>query len=136
LVRLKERIQAARAAIESDPYRRIEVGVSMRDGTRLAVDVYLPPAELLPAPTLTTPHTGYDKSQVANAITARYWNERGYVFVIADARGRGKSEGARDASNGWGLGQDGYDLVEWIADQPWSNGSVGGTGLSWTRPPR
>ena len=58
----------------------------------------------------------------------------GYVFVALDVRGRGKSEGEwRAFVND---GPDGHDAVEWIAEQPWCNGKVGTTGLSykgWTQ---
>src|SRR4030042_745079 len=58
-----------------------------------------------------------------------YLVSRGYAHVIVDCRGTGTSEGvfgfhAADAP-------DLYDLVEWIAAQPWCNGNVGTIGISW-----
>ena len=55
-----------------------------------------------------------------------YFVPRGYVQVIPDIRGVGKSEG--DITFDWG--KDGYDLIEWIAEQPWCNGNVGMIGMS------
>jgi len=49
---------------------------------------------------------------------------RGYVFVIAYVRGRGRSGGDKEDDLGLQVGRDGYDVVEWIAKQPWSNGRV------------
>jgi len=55
----------------------------------------------------------------------------GYVFVRAEARGAGASEGVRVADFTPREAQDGADLVDWIARQPWSNGKVGMTGGSY-----
>jgi uncharacterized protein len=59
-----------------------------------------------------------------------FWCAHGYAVVNADPRGVGYSEG--DIAF-WGAqeARDGYDLVEWVAQQPWSNGKVGLTGNSW-----
>jgi predicted acyl esterase len=53
---------------------------------------------------------------------------RGYVHIIADHRGSGKSEGEFGPKTS--IGQDGYDLVEWVAKQPWCDGNVGMMGYS------
>ncbi len=49
---------------------------------------------------------------------------RGYVFVLAYVRGRGRSGGVKSDDLGLQVGRDGHDLVEWIARQPWSDGHV------------
>lgn len=58
------------------------------------------------------------------------YQERGYAYVAVDVRGRGKSEGE------WRAfvhdGADGYDIVEWVAAQPWCTTRVGATGLSYS----
>jgi len=114
-----------------------DVMVPMRDGTRLAVDLYFPAkdgvliAGKFPAILDRTP---YDK--VPRAIVSgnfpEYLVKRGYVFVFVDERGHGSSEGEFDiyAQCGHG-GEDGYDLVEWIAKQPFCNGVVVGSGYSY-----
>jgi putative CocE/NonD family hydrolase len=114
-----------------------DVMVSMRDGTRLAVDLYFPAKDgVLVAGTFPAilDRTPYDK--VPRAIVSgnfpEYLVKRGYVFVFADERGHGGSEGEFDIYSQCGHGgKDGYDLVEWIAKQPFSNGVVLGSGYSY-----
>jgi len=120
--------------------------VTMRDGIRLYVDVYRPKARgKFPA---LLSFSGYGKDQQKLPTDAVwqpsdyvrgtgghecgeqwYFVPRGYVQVIPDIRGVGKSEGdAADYEKANRL--DGYDLVEWIAKQPWCNGNVGMIGVS------
>ncbi|MFH1268725.1 MAG: CocE/NonD family hydrolase, partial [Planctomycetota bacterium] len=105
--------------------------VAMRDGARLVVDIFRPDAEgRFPAVLCQTP---YNKTGLATR--AKWFAERGYVVVNSDSRGRFESEGDWDPFSPLHK-TDGYDLVEWIARQPWSNGRVGTYGLSymgWTQ---
>ena len=105
--------------------------VTMRDGVRLSVDVYRPAgAERFPGVLTITP---YDNTGPRER--ARWFARRGYVAVLADSRGRYDSEGEWDPFIVEHK-TDGYDLVEWIAGQPWCNGSVGmvgGSYLGWTQ---
>lgn len=105
-----------------------EMGIPMRDGIELAADVYFPNADGTPAPAILT-MTPYDKSGGLVTDEARFYQEQGYVFVVVDCRGRGKSEGEWRAMVNDGA--DGHDAVEWIASQPWCTGKVGTTGLSY-----
>lgn len=103
--------------------------VPMRDGVKLATDIYVPEGDnKYPAIFIRTP---YGRGGVeAFAIQA---NLRGYAFISQDFRGRGDSEGDDYPvflHGGWGKHQDGYDAVEWIAAQEWCNGKVGGVGMS------
>jgi uncharacterized protein len=107
--------------------------VPMRDGVEIAVDVYLPDtADPVPAILTQTP---YDRANGAwSGRTPRYV-KRGYAYVISDVRGRYSSGGEWDPFGAWHK-TDGYDLVEWIAKQPWCSGKVGTLGLSymgWTQ---
>ena len=107
------------------------VMIPTRDGTRLATDIWRPTRngapvnEKFPVLLLRTP---YDKN--ARAPQAPYFAERGYVVALQDIRGRYKSEGVfmkvqpKDAT-------DGYDTIEWLAKQSYSNGSVGMWGTSF-----
>ncbi|NLY02603.1 MAG: CocE/NonD family hydrolase [Rhodopirellula sp.] len=98
----------------------------MRDGVELVIDVFRPRAEgKFPAILQQTP---YNKS--GQAARARRFAARGYVVVNADSRGRFHSGGQWDPFSPLHK-QDGYDLVEWIAAQPWCNGNVGTYGLSY-----
>jgi predicted acyl esterase len=110
------------------PAKRTEWVVA-RDGTRLATDVYLPSGSgPFPAVLARTP---YDKNGLAGIAGAA--TRRGYALVAQDTRGRFASQGDNLPFEGddWTPGrQDGYDTVEWIARQPWSNGKVGTWGGS------
>ena len=108
-----------------------DVMVGMRDGVRLATDMYFPAidgervAEELPAVLMRTP---YDKSAWGTDYI-RFFAAHGYVSVMQDCRGRGNSEGIffpfRDDP------EDGYDTIEWLADHPACNGKVGMHGPSY-----
>jgi predicted acyl esterase len=103
--------------------------VSMRDGVKLATDVYLPDGKgPWPAILFRTPY-GKGTAQ-GQAMMA---NQRGYAFVSQDIRGRFGSEGVDYpvfGHDGWGKNQDGYDTVEWAAVQKWCDGKVGTVGAS------
>ncbi len=104
--------------------------VPMRDGVRMATDVYRPArdGEALPGqfPTLLS-RTPYGKN--GSDQTARFLASHGYAVVIQDTRGRFESEGTFYIYVH--EGHDGYDAVEWAAAQPWSNGDVGTFGGSY-----
>ena len=110
--------------------RERNVMVPMRDGVRLATDIYRPDA---PGrfPVLVT-RGPYGKDTYADNQEHSIWffPQRGYVVVSQDCRARFDSEGDyydplfQEA-------HDGYDTVEWAARQSWSNGRVGTTGQSY-----
>lgn len=104
----------------------LNVQAPMRDGVRLMADVFRPKSEgAFPAILQITP---YNKS--GQAGRARRFAARGYVVVNVDSRGRFESEGEWDPFSPIHK-TDGYDLVEWIARQPWCSGKVGTYGLSY-----
>ena len=104
----------------------------MRDGVSLATDVYFPSVSGRRAEgafPVILERTPYDKASARNVTKGKYFARRGYVCAIQDVRGRFESEGewyafAKEAP-------DGYDTVEWIGGQPWSNGKVGTMGDSY-----
>ncbi|HEY6293906.1 MAG TPA: CocE/NonD family hydrolase [Terriglobia bacterium] len=107
--------------------------VSMRDGVKLATDVYRPArgGALVPGkyPVLVS-RTPYGKDPAPDSENAAYrFAQLGYGVVVQDCRGRYNSQGTFyiDINEG----QDGYDTVEWAAEQPWSNGKVGTYGGSY-----
>ena len=108
------------------------VMVPMRDGVRLATDIYLPALGGQPASgkfPVILERTPYDKAGSGNVTNGTYYARRGYVCAIQDVRGRFVSEGewypfAKEAP-------DGYDTVEWLAAQEWSDGQVGTMGASY-----
>jgi putative CocE/NonD family hydrolase len=107
------------------------VMVPMRDGVRLATDVYRPAqdGEAVDGkfPVILT-RTPYNKASDAEAL-AKMFVPFGYILVIQDVRGRYRSEGAwrpiRDDPN------DGFDTAQWIGGQAWSNQSIGTIGTSY-----
>ena len=122
----------------------------MRDGIRLASDIYRPDAPgrfpallaygpygkelqalVLSFPPQTRPSPLWDGCIEAGDTT--YIVSRGYGHIIVDKRGTGKSEG--ECCGVYGVdgleGKDCYDLVEWIAGQPWCDGNVGMVGISY-----
>lgn len=101
-----------------------EYMVEMRDGTKLATSVYLPSGNG-PFPTVLA-RTPYNKASGAQSHP-RYTDE-GFAYVIQDQRGMDRSEGTYVPYEN--ELHDGYDTVEWVALQPWSNGRVGMTGSS------
>lgn len=109
----------------------LDESAAMRDGVALKLDLFRPKAEgRFPAILLITP---YGKS--GQAARARRFAPRGYAVVNVDSRGRFESGGEWDPFSPLHK-QDGYDLVEWIAKQPWCDGNVGMYGLSymgWTQ---
>jgi predicted acyl esterase len=100
--------------------------VAMRDGVKLATDVYLP-AGNGPWPVILT-RTPYNKVSMLGAGRPSFWTAKGYAIVVQDCRGRFASEGKYLPFMDDHL--DGYDTVEWIAKQSWSNGKVGMMGAS------
>ena len=104
----------------------------MRDGVKLATEVYLPPGEgPFPVILQRTPYNRRSPSPGSNcdAAIGRYFAERGYATLNQDTRGRYRSEGEFDAMRQ--EARDGHDAVEWAAAQPWSNGKVGMVGGSY-----
>lgn len=104
--------------------------IPMRDGVRLSAFIYLPPGEG-PWPVLLEQRYASGTNR-ANAEHFAKLAKRGYVLVLANFRGSQLSEGEWRGyrSLAWGERKDGYDLVEWLATQPWSNGKVGTFGTS------
>jgi uncharacterized protein len=122
-----------------------DVMVSMRDGVRLATDIYHPARNGRPVPgrfPVILERTPYGKTVVSRselsvkepdaksrADVARFFVSRGYVVIYQDCRGRYGSEGefVKYLSDG----HDGYDACAWIVRQPWCNGKIGTMGLSY-----
>jgi predicted acyl esterase len=101
---------------------------TMRDGVRLATTVYVPDSEQSgagPWPCVLS-RTPYGQGGLLPFSTQ--YNRRGFVFVTQDCRGKGRSEGKYEPFRTDHV--DGYDTIEWIAAQTWSNGKVGMLGAS------
>ncbi|HWP87641.1 MAG TPA: CocE/NonD family hydrolase, partial [Burkholderiales bacterium] len=126
------------AAGEYDFVVARDVMVAMRDGVKLATDIYRPArkgmAEAGKFPVILE-RTPYGKAQVSRSEidagmtasrprpeVAAWFVRHGYVVVYQDCRGRYKSEGefVKYLSDG----EDGYDTVAWLTKQPWCNGKI------------
>ncbi len=128
--------RAIEAELQSIAIVERKLMIPMRDGTRIASDVYRPKdtSKKYPVIFVRTPYN-FNYWDVRNGVPRDLTNEltavkRGYAFVQMNERGRFFSEGNYDI-----LGPpltDGVDELEWISKQPWSNGKVGTIGCSST----
>jgi predicted acyl esterase len=115
-----------------------DVLIRVRDGLKMAARIYRPDGAG-PFPTLfaTSPYRYDNNSLPAQPMflwretgPIEWYVEQGYAYVHADVRGTGFSEGEFEFL-GHREQHDLYDIIEWIAAQPWSNGKVGGIGQSY-----
>ncbi|MGW8811542.1 CocE/NonD family hydrolase [Gordonia terrae] len=137
-----------------------DIPITLRDGVVIYTDVLRPAAQETALPAIvswssygkslpTEPPWGVPRENFSGlgkfeGADAAYWLNHGYALVNPDIRGAGKSAGDIQY---WGSvdSHDGYDVVEWVAEQPWSNSKVALYGASWlaiaqwgiaaTRPP-
>ena len=95
------------------------VKIPVRDGVKLNATVFTPHAQKEPLPVIFT-FTPY----IGDSYTDRavYFAKHGYVYALVDVRGRGNSGGEFEPFVN--EGRDGYDVVEWLAKQPYCNGKV------------
>ena len=119
-----------------------DIYVPVRDGVRIAIDIFRPDARgKFPA---LLAMSGYGKDEVELLLPPQPLNRsavwdgnieagdfkdvvsRGYVHIIGDVRGTGHSEGEFPGPDG----KDCYDIIEWIAQQPWCDGNVSMIGYS------
>ena len=115
---------APAGAEEVGPGYDIEMSrmIPMRDGVQLEAWIFRPSHLKAKAPAVLT-LTQYDIDDGRRGNVAAY-TRRGYVFVQVYVRGRGRSGGVKSDNLGLQVGRDGYDVVEWIAAQSWSDGRV------------
>lgn len=130
-------------------YKSIEIHtkyLTMRDGTKIAIDIYLPEnlEEGTKLPCLVrqtrywrSPKINFPFSLFTNGLIGRAGKmintcvEHGYAIVNVDARGSGASFGSR--AHPWTEDEvkDGYEIIDWIIEQPWSDGNIGSLGVSY-----
>lgn len=105
-----------------------EVWVPMRDGVRLAAEVYLPKGVTgkLPVILMRTP---YGKEGTRPREAGHFFAGQGFAVVAQDFRGKHASEGFYRFTRGHP--EDGYDTMKWVAAQPWSSGKIGTYGCSY-----
>jgi putative CocE/NonD family hydrolase len=124
-----------KALLEANAIVQQKVMVPMRDGVRMAADIYRPKTDR-PVPIIfsRTPYNfnSWRDGEFSPRTYQSAWEavRRGYAYVVMNERGRFFSEGDWDI-----LGPpltDGYDAFQWMSEQPWSNGKVGTLGCSST----
>lgn len=120
---------------KATPVRELEhCWIPMSDGVRLAARLWLPgPADAEPVPAVLE-YIPYRKRDMVRARDERnhpYLARHGYACVRVDMRGSGDSEGLMSDMYTRAELDDAVDLIHWIANQPWCNGSVGMMGTSW-----
>jgi putative CocE/NonD family hydrolase len=109
------------------------VMVAMRDGVWMATDVYRPAkggAPLDGAFPVLLQRTPYSKTREDLVLEALFFTSHGYVTVLQDCRARYLSEGGFTKYTN--EGEDGFDTLAWLSEQPWHGGKVGTYGLSYS----
>ena len=128
----------------SGPYRE-SVYVPVRDGTRLAMNLYRAARDGVPVSTPQpvvfsfTPYRARYFDAAGRVVELGQFPQgnhlslldHGYALAVADIRGKGASFGARRGFSDRTEAQDGHDLVQWLASRSWSNGRVGMYGCSY-----
>jgi putative CocE/NonD family hydrolase len=105
------------------------VMIPMRDGIKLAADIYRPEtSEKLPVIIIRTPYGKRNPGHRYEFI-ANIFSTQGYVFIVQDVRGKYDSEG--DYYPYVNEPNDGHDTIEWAGTQNWSTGKVGTFGISY-----
>ena len=92
--------------------------ISMRDSVQLEAWIFKPSGLKSKAPTVLC----LTQYELDGMTPGRYFTQRGYVYAQVYVRGRGRSGGVKSENLGLQVGRDGYEVVEWIAAQPWSDG--------------
>jgi putative CocE/NonD family hydrolase len=120
--------EPARAPQERDLW------IPMPDGARLAAHVWLPPeAETSPVGAIleASPYRHEDHTRRRDLVRHPYFAENGFASLRVDLRGSGASDGVLLDEYTEEEQSDVYAAIQWIAEQPWCNGSVGMIGISW-----
>jgi len=127
------------------PARPFSVYLAMHDGVRLAVDVHVPQGRpegtSFPTIVVFTPyyrrfavHEGAPADTEVSPNVGRYRDffvPRGYALVAVDVRGTGASFGTRDSFRSPRERGDYARVIDWIVEQPWCDGHIGSTGISY-----
>lgn len=116
--------------------------LTMSDGVMIALDLYLPAglAESEKIPAILWQTRYWRSADISNGVKGlvdkpraivKDFVTRGYAWIAVDVRGSGASYGSRPMPWSPNEVQDGAEIVDWIISQPWSNGRVGSTGISY-----
>jgi putative CocE/NonD family hydrolase len=128
-------------------YRYHSLYLTMRDSTKIATDVFLPkkleaekkiPTILYLTRYVRSLRAKFPLNLIKHPVLVvvpddeiEFFTSHGYACVIVDVRGSGASTGSRTMEFSPEEIADGKEIVDWIIRQPWSNGKVGSTGVSY-----
>jgi putative CocE/NonD family hydrolase len=117
------------------PVREIEnLFIPLADGGRLAARLWLPQdAEASPVPAILEyiPYRKRDFMRLRDEPMHSYYAGHGYAAIRVDLRGSGDSDGVLEDEYLPREQQDALEVIAWLAEQPWCDGNVGMTGISW-----
>jgi predicted acyl esterase len=127
--------QPAEGATGSRGVRVIDnAWVDLPDGARLGTRVWLPPEaeeRAVSAILDAVPYRKSDGTSIGDAAWGTYFAAHGFAFARVDLRGSGDSSGLLEDEYTEQEQSDSERVIAWLADQPWSSGSVGMIGVSW-----
>ena len=106
--------------------------IPMRDNIRLSTDLYIPEIieKKLPVILIRTPYNKNIFRNKEEKLVAHFFSSQGYIVAVQDCRGKFESEGIYSPPAG-NEANDGYDTVDWLTKQTWSNGKIGTFGCSY-----
>ena len=106
--------------------------IPMRDDIRLSTDLYFPEIieKKLPVILIRTPYNKNTFRNKEEKLVAHFFSSQGYIVAVQDCRGKFESEGVYSPPAG-NEANDGYDTVDWLTKQTWSNGKIGTFGCSY-----
>lgn len=110
------------------------VWIPLADGTRLAARIWMPDdADTAPVPAILEylPYRKRDGTAIRDELTHPYFAGHGYACVRVDMRGNGESDGLMEDEYLPQEQADALEVIDWIARQPWCDGTLGMMGISW-----
>ncbi len=109
-----------------------QIAIPLQDGTVLAARLWLPVGErTVPLVMEWIPYRQSDNTAVGDSMVHGYFAQNGIAGLRVDLRGSGNSTGLLHDEYLPREQDDALEVIEWVTDQPWSNGSVGMIGISW-----
>ncbi len=112
----------------------MDTWIPLRDGGRLGARIWLPSrdeSQMLPVILEYIPYRKDDFTAIRDATTIAWFAEQGYVSVRVDMRGSGSSDGVMYDEYSDTEINDGIEVINWLAKQPWCDGNIGMIGISW-----
>lgn len=122
------------SVFEHDVFEQADAGIVMPDGVRLSARIWMPEnAEESPVPAILEyiPYRKRDGTVVRDEISHPWMAGQGYACIRVDIRGNGESDGLMLDEYTQEELDDACHVIAWLREQPWCDGNVGMTGISW-----